>query len=692
MFNSRNPMYRDPTGAVPEGTAVHFKITLPRSLGCSAARLSVADGSTGAGRVLGMFWCGMNGADFEWWECHFRPEAPGVYFYFFSLDTGRGVLSLSRGPGGEAVFGGEARYQLTVYRRGFGTPDWLAGGVVYQIFPDRFFCSGREKTGVPADRRLHGSWDESPDWAPDADGKITNSDYFGGDLEGIREKLGYLKSLGVTCLYLNPIFEAHSNHRYNTADYAKVDPLLGSGDDLSALCREAEALGIRVLLDGVFNHTGSDSVYFNREGRYPGPGAYQSKESPYYPWYRFQSWPDKYDCWWGFPTLPNVDEGNPDYKAYICGENGVVRRWLRAGAAGWRLDVADELPDAFLEALRAAAKAEKPDALIAGEVWEDASNKIAYGKRRRYLLGGQLDSVMNYPFRGAILSFLTGGDAAAAMETVLSVLENYPPQVTRVLMNNIGTHDTERALTALAGEPRRNRGRRWQSGAGLSPQQRRRGLALLRCASLLQYTLPGVPCLYYGDEAGTEGYADPFNRAPFPWGKEDASLTDWYRKLGALRARCACLRDGDFVPVAAFGDVFAFVRSGGGGEAPQATARRPESGEPEQSLAGQDREAPGANGMCENCADDSRVRRSRFRAGRPDLRPGQDGEAPGGGDALLCAVNRSDAPRRVVVPPEWSAAEAILGPLPDANGALTLPPFGCAACRRTSGRDGPPLS
>lgn len=621
MFDSRSPIYRDPVGAVPLGTRVHFKITLPRSLGCSGARLMVRNGSDGREQSPGLFWCGMNGENAEWWECHFSAAAPGVYFYEFKLETPCGTRRLTRGPGGTAVFDGAAQWQLTVYGKEFATPDWLAGGVLYQIFPDRFFSSGQEKRGVPPDRRLHESWDETPDWKPDAQGKITNSDYFGGDLAGIREKLPYLKSLGVTCLYLNPIFEAHSNHRYNTADYTKIDPLLGNEDDFRALCGEAAKLGIRVLLDGVFNHTGSDSVYFNRQGRYPAPGAYQSKESPYYPWYFFKNWPDEYACWWNFPTLPNVNEENPEYREYICGENGIIRRWLRAGAAGWRLDVADELPDSFLETLRAAAKAEKPDALIAGEVWEDASNKVAYGKRRRYLLGEQLDSVMNYPFRNAILGFLTGGNAAAALETILSVLENYPPQVVRVLMNNIGTHDTERALTVLAGEPRRGNGREWQSATRLSPEQRRRGLALLRCAALLQYTLPGVPCLYSGDEAGTEGYADPFNRAPFPWGRQDAELTEWYRALGRLRARCACLKDGRLIPVAAAGDVLCYLRSGGG-------------------------------------------------------------------DSLLCAVNRAPEERQVVVPPEWNASEPVFGGVPDSRGVLTLPPFGVVCL---SGGPGPQL-
>ena len=615
MFNSRNPVYRSPSGAVPAGTAIHFKITMPRSLHCSAARLLVTDDATGKRQTLGMFWCGMNGGQDEWWECHFTTPKAGLYFYRFSMDTQPGRRILSRARGGEAVFSENGQpWQLTVYKPGFTTPEWLCGGVLYQIFPDRFFCFSREKQGVPSGRKIHGEWGGQPDWKPDREGKITNSDYFGGDLRGIEAKLDYLESLGVTCLYLNPIFEAHSNHRYNTADYMKIDPLLGTEEDFRSLCAAAGRSGSRCLWCGGGNHTGSDSVYFNREGRYPGPGAYQSKESPYFPWYRFRDWPDDYESWWGFQTLPRVNGDNPDFTQYICGPQGVVRKWLRAGASGWRLDVADELSDSFLENMRRAVKAEKSGAALFGEVWEDASNKTAYGKRRRYLLGDQLDSVMNYPFRNAVLGFLTGAEPADMMEQILTVLENYPPQAVRILMNNIGTHDTERALTVLAGEPARGRGRARQSRARLTAQQRALGLRKMRLASLMQFTLPGVPCVYYGDEAGMEGYRDPFNRACFPWNKQDEELTEWYRKLGRLRKGCACLKEGDFFPLRADGGVMAYVRSGGG-------------------------------------------------------------------DALLCAFNRGDSPQVLQLDARWQGAQALLGPGPDARGALVLPPVSCCALR-----------
>ena len=565
MFNSRSSIYRCPTGAVADGTNIHFKINLPRNLRVSAASLIVEND---AGPVYrgDLYWCGQQDAFNEWWECDYTPEKTGLFFYYFEIISWRGPIRLSRVMGGEAVLGGCERWQLTVYRHDYVSPDWLAGGILYQIFPDRFFSSGTEKAGVPEDRHFHEGWLEEPEWRPNERGEVLNKDFFGGDLRGIEEKLPYLKKLGVTCLYLNPIFESHSNHRYDTADYSRIDPVLGTEEDFCRLAEKARALGIRLMLDGVFSHTGSDSVYFNKEGRYPSAGACQSQDSPYYYWYTYHHWPDRYDCWWGLPTLPNVTETNPSFNAYINGENGICRTWLRRGASAWRLDVADELPDEFLDNMNAAAKAEDPEAVVLGEVWEDASNKSAYGVRRRYLLGGQLDSVMNYPFRDAILGFLRGSNPADMMEIILNVLENYPPHVIRILMNHIGTHDTDRAITALAGEPAGNRGRDWQSVTHMTPEQYNRGITLMKLAAVMQYTLPGVPCVYYGDEAGVQGYRDPFNRTCYPWGQENKELLDWYQRLGALRSSCPCLREGSFEPLMAYGHTISFLRRGAGQE------------------------------------------------------------------------------------------------------------------------------
>ncbi len=559
-FSSRDTAYRNPFGAVAESTAVHFRICVPRSWGCREALLCIGCEQQ-PDRRDGMFWAEETPDGNEWWECHFTP-AVGIYHYHFCLHCDDGERFLNALPDGTASEDRHAgnRWQLTCYEKTFKTPDWLAGGVLYQIFPDRFYKSGGEKANVPADRVLRHDWGAMPHWKPDEQGKVRNNDYFGGDLAGITEKLPYLQKLGVTCLYLNPIFEAHSNHRYDTADYEKIDPLLGTENDLKTLTAAAEKCGMRVILDGVFSHTGADSRYFNKEGRYAELGAYQSVDSPYYPWYQFRCHPHAYASWWGFETLPELDELSPAFREFIAGENGVCRRWMRAGTHGWRLDVADELPDPFIDDLRAAAKAENPDGILLGEVWEDASNKQSYGYLRRYLLGKQLDSVMNYPFANAILHLLTGGNPDDFFNTIEGIVENYPPQVTRLLMNHIGTHDTPRALTALAGEPAFDRGREWQAAQTLSTDQRARGVQLLKLASLIQFCLPGVPCIYYGDEAGLEGYRDPFNRGCYPWGQEDTELVAWYTALGQMRARVSALKEGSFRAVRTHDDTVCFIR------------------------------------------------------------------------------------------------------------------------------------
>jgi glycosidase len=336
---------------------------------------------------------------------------------------------------------------------------------------------------------------------------------------------------------------------------------------------------MRVMLDGVFNHTGFDSRYFNGRGTYDEPGAYQSKDSPYYGWYDFQEWPHRYSSWWGIYTLPQVNESNPGYLRHIIeDEDSVIRRWLRAGASAWRLDVADELPDDFLVRLRAAARAETPDAVIIGEVWEDASHKVAYGVRRRYLLGRELDGVMNYPFRNALLGYLLGGDAARFRCEMETLRENYPAPVFGSLMNIVGTHDTPRALTVLGvdeslyGRPREER-----AAYTLPPERRARARARLKLASLIQYAFPGSPCVYYGDEAGMEGFEDPFHRRGFPWGREDTSLTAWYTALGVCRRRHEALQSGAISYLRAEGPLLAFSRAAAGSYLAAVTNRAEEA-------------------------------------------------------------------------------------------------------------------
>ena len=543
-FDSRDPACKSPFGAVPCGTEVSFAVFCTEEENIVSGALHVTEEFAGREQTVPLTLSG--GA----WRCVYAaPPRPELAWYRFSL----------RRRSGETVT--LAQRQLTVYEEYGAAPDWFGRGVSYQIFPDRF-CRSRvpDPAGLVGDRTVHENWQDTPEFRPDERGEIRNRDFFGGDLAGIISKLDYLKSLGVTTLYLNPIFEAASNHRYNTADYMAIDPMLGTAEDFRALCREAHARGMRVLLDGVFNHTGSASRYFNADGFYPELGAAQSKDSPYYNWYHFTHWPDSYDAWWGIKTLPAVEENQASYRDFIIrSEDSVVRHWLRCGADGWRLDVADELPDDFIAELRQAMDAEKPDCLLLGEVWEDGSNKIAYDRRRKYLLGRETHGLMNYPFRTAALDWLCGGDAAAFRENMEQLRENYPSPAFYSAMNFLSTHDTPRILPLLGGEPT-PADKAERAAAQLSPAGRELARRRLMLGALLLYTFPGSPTVYYGDEAGMEGYEDPLNRRAFPWGAEDEELLRWYRKLGQLRGGRPSLQQGDICYLYADGSGLALRR------------------------------------------------------------------------------------------------------------------------------------
>lgn len=565
-YNSRNTLHKSPFGAVREGSNIVFKVVLPRNLQVSHVDL-VIKSDTGDYEYHSMNWLSMQGEGEEWWALGFDAGKADIYFYHFEYDTpwGRSVIRHNGDCLGTLSMG-KNDWQLSVYAKDFSTPDWLKGGVFYQIFPDRFYNSGQKKKNIPEGRKLRDDIFGEPEWKPTKDGKVLNNDYFCGDLKGIEQKLDYIESLGVTCIYLNPIFEAQSNHRYDTADYSKIDPLLGTEKDLKSLCEKAKSKGISIILDGVFSHTGDDSIYFNKYGRYDTVGAFQSKASPYYSWYKFIDYPNDYHSWWGISILPEVKEESPEFIEFIAGEKGIARKWLKCGVRGWRLDVADELPDEFLDAFRSAVKAENPEALVLGEVWEDASNKFSYGQRRRYFGGKQLDSVMNYPFAEAIISFIRTGEVEGFSEKIITILENYPKCVIDVLMNHIGTHDTMRAITQLVGESCEYRDRNWQSGRVLSEEKYGLGIKLMKLAAVIQFTLPGVPCIYYADEAGMQGYKDPFNRYCYPWGMENKDLLCFYQALGKMRKECECLKDGEFSTVSEMLGCLAFTRKSGNSE------------------------------------------------------------------------------------------------------------------------------
>ena len=538
-------LYRHPAAAPAAGSSLELKADFSRRLGAKGYNLYVwPDG--GEAEFYPLIWQGIaDGCDRC--GCRFSLTQAGLYWYRFeAVSVTNEVLAASE------------EYQLTCYEPSFVTPKWIGGAICYHIFVDRFCRVAASGEQYPYN--LRSDWGGIPNYLPDEQGIVRNDDFFGGNLRGIIDKLDYLQSLGVTCLYLSPIFRSASNHKYDTGDYLQIDPGFGTLEDFQELAKEAANRGMRLLLDGVFSHTGDDSRYFNKYGNYEDLGAYQSADSRYYSWYKFKNYPDDYDCWWGIKTLPEVNEDNLQYRDFICGEQGVVRYWLQNGASGFRLDVADELPDGFLEALRIAVKCEKPDGLLIGEVWEDASNKKAYGQRRHYFNGRQLDGVINYPFRVAVINYLRSGDCKPFAQTVQRILNNYPPPVHNCLMNAFASHDTKRLVTALAGK-KAVLDKRVLAVAFLTDEERVRGRQLVKIAACLQFFLPGFPCIYYGEEIGMEGYGDPFCRRCYPWGAEDEDMLAHYRTLGKIRRKARFLAEADFSLLYAEGGAFVFART-----------------------------------------------------------------------------------------------------------------------------------
>lgn len=565
MHDARKPEYRSPSGAVRCGDEVELKVRVT------------------TGKLKGVFlvlWSD-NGREEremerrgELFSCRFQaPGEPMAMWYCFRVETeGR---SRWVGPDGSGyfarVFSSEsAGFRLTVYAKDFDTPAWFRRSVMYQIFPDRFAFSddGTAERGIEYHRalgqtpELHGSADEPVRWQPrEFEAAYSPDDFYGGTFRGIEAKLPYLKKFGVSCIYLNPICEARSNHRYDTSCYTRPDPILGGMEDFESLCSAAREQGMRVILDGVFSHTGADSVYFDRYGHYGGRGACAGQSSEYYDWYDFRSFPDDYRCWWGFKDLPEVNELNPKWQsAIITGEGSAVKHWLRHGASGWRLDVADELPDPVLALIRRSVKEEQADAPIIGEVWEDAVIKESYGSRRRYALGSALDSVMNYPFRRAVLDFALGHSSAYALRDFLIGQQmNYPKPMYYSLMNLLGSHDVERLRSALASDVDiRSLSREEQLRIEFPPERLERALALEKLCAAIQFSVPGVPSIYYGDEQGMCGVCDPFNRLPFKEGERE--LSEYYAELSARRNAAPALSTGEAAFMAESRDVLLILR------------------------------------------------------------------------------------------------------------------------------------
>ncbi len=549
-YDSLDTKYKSITGAVPDDQAVKFYIETDTPTQFMIAKDGEKYKTLSMEKVEGGY------------SITLKDMPCGLYFYTFKV----GDKYVGKDKDYKSKLYSTIRpYQLTVHQVGFSTPEFIKGGVIYQIFPDRFNKKGdfKDKSEL---RVLHKNWSDIPMFLPNEKGEVLNNDFFGGNLDGITEKLPYLKELGVTVIYLNPIFKAYSNHRYDTGDYMTIDPMLGTEEDLINLINKANEIGVKIILDGVFNHTGADSLYFNKYGRYETVGAYQSKNSPYYKWFNFINYPNEYESWWGIKTLPQVNESNKEYIKYITGKNGVIDKYIRLGVYGFRLDVVDELPDEFVKHLRKAVKNANKKAILIGEVWEDASNKIAYSKRREYFLGKELDSVMNYPVKDAIIDYVIFGNSKRLKYVLKEQIDHYPKCVLDCLMNLLGTHDTIRIKSALSRKNIQGKSKLEQSKITLNEKESKLAEEKVKMASLIEYTVYGVPTIYYGDEIGMEGYVDPLNRRTFDWERK-SELQQHYRKLGEIRKKVDCFIDGNLEIVKEENGFIAYKRKNAKSEA-----------------------------------------------------------------------------------------------------------------------------
>ena len=527
FHNSHITQYRSPFGAIPIGTKVNLKILTDKGVDAYLNIINFEDKES----AIRMNWEGDSGGRTLFSVKLDTSEYLGVNKYFFSLYKDGRTFYYGNN---EEVLGGEGKiyydnpkpYQITVFEESY-IPEWYQKGVIYQIFVDRFYNGNKDGrvNHKKTNSFIYSNWYDEPMYIKDDRGQMLRWDFYGGNLKGVIDKLPYLHKLGITILYFNPIFESVSCHKYDVGDYEKIDPMYGDENIFKELCSKAKSYGMKVILDGVFSHTGADSKYFNKYGNYNTVGAYQSRNSEYFNWYRFNNYPDDYESWWGFNNQPNVDELNPTYLNYIVtGTKSIVAKWLELGASGWRLDVADELPDEFIELLKSKMRETKKNSVLIGEVWEDASNKISYSHKRKYFFGRELDSVTNYPLRDYIIRYVKGEfNSTQFVNRVYSLFENYPRENFYSTMNLLGNHDTVRIFSEL-GENK----------------------ILLEFAVLIQMVFPGVPLIYYGDEAGMKGYGDPNNRKPYPWGKEDKDIYHIYSKFIKLRKNNMYLLKGDF--------------------------------------------------------------------------------------------------------------------------------------------------
>ena len=547
LFDSRKTEHKAPFGCIRQDEQCRLTVYIPHV--CKAVSSTVIITEENGFYLSVPMKKEKEDENYSYYSCTFSLSKAGLYFYCFKITTKDNTsFYLYREGQHETNMGKGDLWQLTCFDKNYDTPSAFKGAVMYQIFPDRFYQYGEcDLTDKLPPYHIHGNKDDIPVFAADINGKIVNNDFFGGNLKGITKKLEYLKDLSVNVIYLNPIFKAFSNHRYDTADYKTIDPLLGTEDDFKELCDEAHKLGIKILLDGVFSHTGDNSIYFDRYHIFKNGAISNPESSPYKDWYSFTEFPISYTSWWGIESLPCVNEMEPSYIDYIItGKDSVVEHWMKLGADGFRLDVADELPDEFIELLHKRVKEINPDGLVLGEVWEDASNKIAYDIRRTYFTKTELDSVMNYPFKNAVISYAMGEmDAKSFSDEIMTIVENYPKPVTDCLMNSLSTHDTARILTVL-GEGDFNMPKEDKAYYRLNHEQYKMAFEREKLSAFLQFMLPGSSCIYYGDEIGMQGFEDPLNRGYFKWNDINNSLLEFYKQLAKIKSENEIFKTGDF--------------------------------------------------------------------------------------------------------------------------------------------------
>ncbi len=545
LFDSTHSCYKMPFGCVEYGKKVFIKIKVPRRMAAQKVFFILQKDSEPEKKIPLYFWKMRCGYD-VYKNSFYLPEV-GLYFFHFSIETRQRIYFVYRKDRIASLQDNGESWQISCYipRKLLSENFW--GKTIYQIFPDRFYYETLcQSEGKLTPFTIQTDTDKVPSYAPNAEGKILNQEFFGGNLQGIQKKIPYLKSLGVEMLYLNPIFFAYSNHRYDTADYRRVDPLLGTNQDFESLCETVHQNGMKLILDGVFSHTGSRSIYFDKENEF-SCGAYHHADSPYVSWYQFESYPQKYVSWWGINTLPCVCELRKSYLEFIIeGENSILSYWLSMGADGFRLDVADELPDEFIQKFKRKMRKIKPDSILIGEVWEDASHKMSYGKRRTYLVEDELDGVMNYPYREAMIKVVLGSMTGQRFcEEILRLAENYPPFILQSSMVSLSTHDTPRILTVLSLADF-SMSKDEKALFRLTTEEKQKAEIRQMAAVFLQFFLPGCPTIYYGDEIGMEGFEDPLNRCFFSWDrvKSEKNLLKFYGDMAALRKEYSLLKTG----------------------------------------------------------------------------------------------------------------------------------------------------